>query len=91
MVRGLNSLTFKGARLDRGLYNVEWWEIFLEASLFHLPRAQFDHAPLMVRSKNSSHGQVNRPFRFQMDWLSHLDFKQFVEKSGQGMLFFNKR
>lgn len=46
--RGLNSSTFKVARLDRGIYNVEWRDMFYNASLTIFPKAQSDHVPLLV-------------------------------------------
>lgn len=82
--RGLNSSTFKGARLDRGLCSVDWRNAFLDASLSHLPRAQSDHIPMMVRLKGTSQSPMVLPFRFQMAWFSHIEFKQVVETEWEG-------
>lgn len=63
---GLNSNTFQGTRLDQGLCNVEWRILFPDAQLSHLPRVQYDHAPLLVNLCRDSQNQVPKPFRFQM-------------------------
>lgn len=89
--RGLNINTFKGATLDRGLFNVDWKSLFLEAHISHLPMIQSDHVPLLVKLNGYSHISVTKPFGFQMMWFSHPGFKGFILKEWhkEGTLDFN--
>lgn len=73
--RGIHELTFKGARLDRALCNVEWNVLFPEAAVTHLPRIGSDHSPILVTCKVNRHPQGPKPFRFQAAWLTHPSFK----------------
>ncbi|XP_019178099.1 PREDICTED: uncharacterized protein LOC109173323 [Ipomoea nil] len=49
LARGVNSTSFKGARLDRAICSVEWRLWFPDAEVIHLPRVSSDHTPLLVR------------------------------------------
>lgn len=45
--RGINEHTFKGARLNRGLGSVDWFENFPCMRITHLPAVTLDHIPLL--------------------------------------------
>lgn len=47
-MRGCGSPTFKAARLDRALCNIDWRIRFLDAEVLHLPIVNSDHALLLV-------------------------------------------
>ncbi|KAJ6328334.1 hypothetical protein OIU77_010094 [Salix suchowensis] len=69
-------------RIDRGLSNIAWRLMFLEAHLSHLPEINSITAPIML-CLDSNHS-VNRdciPFRFQAMWLSHPDFATVIRDS----------
>ena len=76
--RGLTSLTFKGARLDRALCNVAWRELFPKASVFHLPKNHSDHAPLLVRVNRSRDKARDKRFQFQATWIPHPEFQGVI-------------
>ncbi|XP_073151932.1 uncharacterized protein [Henckelia pumila] len=70
-IRGLSSNTYKGARLDRGVCNVDWKKLFPEAKVIHLPILQSDHEPLLVKLKDKRSFQTKGVFRFQAAWITH--------------------
>ncbi|XP_073015397.1 uncharacterized protein [Primulina eburnea] len=76
--RGLNSTTFKGARLDRGVCNMDWRELFPEATVTHIPPIQSDHTPLLVKLRNTKTNIKKGIFRFQAAWLTHCKFKDLI-------------
>ncbi|GMI64491.1 hypothetical protein HRI_000118400 [Hibiscus trionum] len=58
-------------RLDRGVANSGWWELFPYFSLDHLPHAFSDHCPLLLNTSSVQPGS-NRThhFRFEAAWLT---------------------
>ncbi|XP_075515886.1 uncharacterized protein LOC142550694 [Primulina tabacum] len=78
--RGLTPANYKGARLDRGVCNLEWKEMFPEAKSEHLPVIQSDHAPLLIKLKAKKSLQSRGMFRFQSAWLTHEDFSTTIAK-----------
>ncbi|XP_073304620.1 uncharacterized protein [Primulina huaijiensis] len=82
-MRGNNSNTFKGARLDRGVCTIEWREMFPEARVMHLPIIQSDHDPLLVKLHGDKKYKCKGPFRFQAAWLTHSDFQNVIQHEWQ--------
>ncbi|XP_031112000.1 uncharacterized protein LOC116015972 [Ipomoea triloba] len=80
-MRGNNTDSFRGARLDRALCNVEWRTRFPEAKVEHLPLINSDHAPLLIRSDPHLNTVGRKAFRFNMAWAVHADFINCVKKS----------
>ncbi|XP_019179248.1 PREDICTED: uncharacterized protein LOC109174466 [Ipomoea nil] len=78
-MRGVNSTSFKGARLDRALSNIEWRSMFPNVSVLHLPMIQSDHSPLLVNTSETPQIPINRSFRFNMAWASHANFQPLVK------------
>ena len=80
-----NNLREGGARvrkrLDRALCNEEWRIQFPEAAVTHLAWAHSDHHPLLlevaIRGKKPA---GPKPFRFELAWLTHLDFMEEIER-----------
>lgn len=68
----------RGARLERVVCNIDWLDIFDNTLIFHLPRVCSDHAPVLVSFGDSNSVNIDRPFRFQLAWLTHEKFKDFV-------------
>ncbi|XP_074284243.1 uncharacterized protein LOC141608798 [Silene latifolia] len=80
--RGNSVETRQSARLDRALCTADWGTIFEEAMVKHIPAFQSDHCPLFISPNGFVPlNSVNRPFRFQACWLTHENFKEFVEES----------
>lgn len=80
-MRGLNTESFKGARLDRALSNVEWRAKFPNASFDHLPIIGSDHAPLLLNTMPSTQLTSNKGFRFNAAWTTHTSFLNLVQCS----------
>ncbi|XP_019151953.1 PREDICTED: uncharacterized protein LOC109148673 [Ipomoea nil] len=68
--RGLDTSTFRGARLDRALCNTDWRLLFPKADVTHLPRIGSDHNSLLVRTNPTGGGGVLRSFKFNAAWLT---------------------
>ncbi|XP_074299787.1 uncharacterized protein LOC141630954 [Silene latifolia] len=78
--RGNSMETRQSARLDRALCNSDWGIQFEEAMVRHLPAISSDHCPLFISPNGFVPlSAVNRPFRFQGCWLTHEDFKIFID------------
>ncbi|KAL5583373.1 hypothetical protein UlMin_015815 [Ulmus minor] len=56
-----------GAKLDRGVANVDWWDLFPNADVKILPNVSFDHSPVILNSNDGS-SFLRRPFRFEVVW-----------------------
>lgn len=67
-------------RLDRVLVTMDWSLIFSEAAVFHLPRFQSDHLPILLRTKPKL---IKRKPNFRCeDWWSHRPgFKELCAKA----------
>lgn len=74
--RGLSYENFKGARLDRALCTMEW-QLQFPATTVTLPRIQSDHCPVLVSLAPDNDSSSQRPFKFQLAWFSHHNFKEW--------------
>lgn len=69
-------------RLDRMLINIHWRLRFSKRTIFHLPPFKSDHRPLLIQFTAEKVGnRRRRPFRFLAAWLTHDDFKRFMQCS----------
>lgn len=64
-------------RLDRMLFNIEWFDRFGSISVSHLVRACSDHLPLLIQSNNNTEAFV-KYFRFLNLWTNHDHFMNEV-------------
>ncbi|KAA3458060.1 reverse transcriptase [Gossypium australe] len=59
-------------RLDRGVTNPKWWDLFANFEVNHLQHSFLDHCPVVV-STNTNGGRYNssqsRRFKFNADWI----------------------
>lgn len=78
-IRGASSITFKGARLDRGVYTIDWRELFPEAKVTHLPIIKSDHAPFLVELYGNKNVKTKSSFCFQAAWMTHSDFQKVIQ------------
>ncbi|KAL2927601.1 LINE-1 retrotransposable element ORF2 protein [Bienertia sinuspersici] len=73
--------TRRSARLDRTLCNGMWTTRFSQASVKHLPAVQSDHCPLFISPIGFPPlSALNKPFWFQVVWLTHEKFQSFIEE-----------
>ncbi|XP_019163170.1 PREDICTED: uncharacterized protein LOC109159522 [Ipomoea nil] len=77
--RGIDTPTFKGARLDRTLCNVEWSLRFPDTTVNHLPRIGSDHSSLLISTASSSLRKSSYSFKFNIAWAAHPSFHECVQ------------
>lgn len=81
-------------RVDRGWVNPEWITMFPNSNLWHLPRANSGHCPLLMHFDNPSPRLGSKPFRFEPMWLLDDTFKEKIEQAwplgGDDCIYFKK-
>lgn len=55
--------------------------MFLETTVYHLPRTYSDHNPILIKSESYTPLSKDRPFHFQTIWMLHGDFKKIPRES----------
>ncbi|KAL5545865.1 hypothetical protein UlMin_005552 [Ulmus minor] len=55
------------AKLDQGVANSDWWQLFPNAEMKILPQNSSDHSPILLNSEDCS-SFVRRPFQFEAIW-----------------------
>lgn len=70
-------------RLDRALSNLAWSLQYPETTVFHIPRFQSDHHPILIRTKPTPL-LSRRKFRSENWWLSAEGFDGVCDIVGQG-------
>lgn len=65
--------------LDRALCNTTWRSKFPKAFVTNFLRVQSDHCLVLVNLyRRTPIKKGLRPFRFEMAWLSHVSFLDFI-------------
>lgn len=67
-------------RLDRLVYNSEWFDQFGGTSVTHLSRSCSDHAPLLITCAPNNTEYI-RYFRFLNIWADHDNFLEVVQQA----------
>jgi len=67
-------------KLDHVFCNVKWRLKHDEGFAKVLPRVQSDHHPIMVISEEELSNGVDRPFRFEVAWITHEDFNSLMHE-----------
>ncbi|KAL4284355.1 hypothetical protein GQ457_16G011300 [Hibiscus cannabinus] len=68
-------------RLDRGLCNDAWYDLYLNLEVFHLQRLGSDHCPIMIDTTCQRSAGYSRPFRFLSAWNDYSDFQSMLKAS----------
>lgn len=69
-------------RLDRGLCDIDWRNLFPEACIKHLAYSQSDHCPILLQlAAGGGRSLGERPFKFHTSWLLHRDFPNLMESA----------
>lgn len=71
-------------RIDRAVANAAWKCNFPDTEVTHLPRVHSDHCPILLNLNPTNQQLLDKPFRFQKMWLSHLDFQNLVKLAWPG-------
>ena len=82
--------TFKGARIDRALCNMDWRFMFESTSVIHLPKLHSDHSPLLVKLQVPQAIPQHPPFRFQAAWLTHPNFDDVIRRNWKESIPFSQ-
>ncbi|XP_031130716.1 uncharacterized protein LOC116032354 [Ipomoea triloba] len=80
-MRGINTNSFRAARLDRALSSVEWRLNFPNSVVKHLPIINSDHSPLLIDCTPRQQVNEERKFKFNMAWTTHVDFQGCVQQA----------
>ncbi|KAA3453778.1 reverse transcriptase [Gossypium australe] len=67
-------------RLDRGVTNEEWQNMFTEVSIQHLTHSFSDHCPLLVNTRRAEHRAKVADFRFEAWWTMEESFDDEVKR-----------
>ncbi|XP_021766581.1 uncharacterized protein LOC110731038 [Chenopodium quinoa] len=79
--RGKNIHTYTSARLDRAFCNGDWSLQFANAASKNLLAIGSDHCPVLIAPNGFAPiSNVNKPFKFQAAWLTHENFRSFIEE-----------
>ncbi|KAA3460285.1 reverse transcriptase [Gossypium australe] len=62
-------------RLDRGLANEKWLNLFPLGNIHHLPYSTSDHCPLLINSDKVSRFSGDRNFYFEVWWTMEDSFE----------------
>ena len=68
-------------KLDRIFCNMKWRLRFSEVLVKIIPRLFSNHHPLKLVLRESSIFKENRPFRFEVMWLTHDSFTKFLQEN----------
>lgn len=68
--------------IDQALFNQEWFLLFPNCQVLHLPPSRSDHPPLCLRDRNQPRIlKVNTSFRIQAAWFTRPQFEGMLERS----------
>lgn len=68
-------------RLDRGLANKSWRDLFLEAEVHVIEVAIYGHLPLHLKLNKKVYMSKESRFRFENVWLREKDCHEVVKNS----------
>ncbi|KAA3468935.1 reverse transcriptase [Gossypium australe] len=74
-------------RLDRGVANSEWMDLFPDYQIEHLSHSFSDHCPLLLDTKGEGRMHIRqnaRMFRFEFNWLLDSSFEDQVRSWWEG-------
>lgn len=77
--RGVNTQSYKAARLYLALGNSEWMLRFPDAMLEHLPMIDSNHTPLLLNTNPGENYGGRKKFRFNAAWTTHHKFLEQVQ------------
>lgn len=79
--RGTQQATFRGARLDRALGDIDWRVRFQKAGVKHLPMISSDHSPLLISTDGYKTDKRVPRFSFQVAWFTNKDLEEVVRNN----------
>ncbi|KAL8146387.1 hypothetical protein AgCh_004217 [Apium graveolens] len=79
--RGRNTNHWVEIRLDRGLVDTAWLQIFPLAKLYNLEGSPSDHSPIVLEPKMNETRKSKKRFRFGNAWLTETLCFQLVKEN----------
>ncbi|MBA0753132.1 hypothetical protein Gogos_021703, partial [Gossypium gossypioides] len=67
-------------RLDRGVVNTGWLNLFLIFSIDHLPHSFSDHCPLLVKTNKGANYRSKKKFSFEARWVLNDSCKDVIRE-----------
>ncbi|XP_026378835.1 uncharacterized protein LOC113273308 [Papaver somniferum] len=71
-------------KLDRAVCNIDWFLMFLDNRVFHLPRISSDHAQILVNTHKTNKRRRKHANKFEYYWTEHPCFKDVVHNTWIG-------
>ncbi|XP_040942293.1 uncharacterized protein [Gossypium hirsutum] len=68
-------------RLDRGVANEKWMELFPRGNIHHLTSSLSDHCPLLISTTNESRFKGIPSFKFEAWWTTKESIEDEIKKS----------
>ena len=72
------------ARLDRGLHNLEWVQLFPQSMLSHVPFGFSDYMALLMKLQIEAVSlsiRKHRIFRFEAFWMHDPNYEDIIKSS----------
>lgn len=79
------------ARLDRGVENDVFLQLFHHTRVCHIGTVESDHCFVLIETRESQYTRRLKQFRYKDVWQSHVDYDKFVAEAwhrnhrGQGL------
>ncbi|KAI5352870.1 hypothetical protein L3X38_005762 [Prunus dulcis] len=67
-------------RLDKGLINSSWQEVWPCSVAIHLPDVGSDHCPILILNEERQE-KVSRPFKFEAYWVADQECGEVIHRS----------
>ena len=68
-------------RIGRAVENSNWLEAFPDSKVFHFPKVNSDHRPLLVNFGDQARLSSQKQFQFLAPWVLYEKWKDFVNSS----------
>ncbi|XP_052486336.1 uncharacterized protein LOC128041067 [Gossypium raimondii] len=68
-------------RLDRGVANEKWMELFPTGNIHHLTSTLSDHCPLLISTINVSRFKIVPSFKFEAWWTAEESIEEEIRKA----------
>lgn len=84
--QGRGTANWMQERLDRGLANNSWRNLFPDAELRVVDVSTSDHRPLFLQLNRKIYVPKNKRFKFENLWLREKDCRDIVEANWNGLI-----
>ncbi|CAN1269326.1 LINE-1 retrotransposable element ORF2 protein [Linum perenne] len=71
-------------RIDRGLCNISWSNLYPTSNIIHKTRAESDHCPILLLTEANVSRTGPRRFYYEKGWKEAIGYNDCVERNWQG-------